>query len=149
MSVIGEAASIAGIIGLAGQAIQAASAVYNLLEAYRRVSSRVLEIQEEIASLQQILEGVATLGTQSSESATAQLTDLHTSVLKCQSVLEQLKMRLQPLKITSTGFKRFFKKAKLAADTEYFSTISHQIHLCRADVSLHLELLQRYIYSSW
>jgi hypothetical protein len=35
------------------------------------------------------------------------------------------------------------KKVKAAADVEYFSTISHQIHLCRADVSLHLALLQR------
>jgi len=49
-----------------------------------------------------------------------------------------------PLEATSAGFfEKLLKKVKAAADVEYFSTISHQIHLCRADVSLHLILLQR------
>jgi hypothetical protein len=44
MSVIGEVASIAGIIGLAGQTLQAASSVYSFLKVYQRVHPRILEI---------------------------------------------------------------------------------------------------------
>jgi hypothetical protein len=51
MSVIGEVASIAGIIGLAGQTLQAVSLAYNLLKAYTRVHPKDLEIQEEISRL--------------------------------------------------------------------------------------------------
>jgi hypothetical protein len=61
MSVIGEVASIAGIVGLAGQTLQAASSVYSLLKAYKRVHPRFLEIQEEISRLQEVLQVVARL----------------------------------------------------------------------------------------
>ena len=72
------------------------------------------------------------------------MASLHRSVLKCGPVLEKLEIQMLPLEATSAGFfEKLLKKVKAAADVEYFSTISHQIHLCRADVSLHLILLQR------
>jgi hypothetical protein len=143
-SVIGEVASIAGIIGLAGQTLQAACSVYNLLKAYKRVHPRVLEIQAEIARLKEALEAIARLTAGSSHPAVSELNNLRASVLKCGTVLENLRIHLQDVEVTSAGFfKKLLKKAKIAADVEYFSTISHQIQLCRADVSLDLQLVQR------
>lgn len=142
MSVIGEVASITGIISLAGQTLQAASSVYNLLKAYKRVQPRVLDIQAEVARLIETLQSVTPLGVRSSNPASDQLTNLQTSVLRCESILENLRKQLKPLEATSTGFfKKFLKKTKIAADMECFSIISQQIHQCRADVSLHLEVL--------
>jgi hypothetical protein len=144
MSVIGEVASIAGIIGLAGQTLQAASSVYSLLKAYKRVHPRVLEIQEEISRLQEVLQAVARLKSLCPNSARSDLASLDRSVLKCGPVLERLKIQMLPLEATSARFfMKLLKKVKVAADVEYFSTISHQIYLCRVDVSLHLDLLQR------
>ena len=144
MSGLGEVASIAGIISLAGQTVQTASSVYNLLKAYKRIYPRVLEIQKEIVSLQNILHGVANLNSQASLSTRNQFSSLQACVIGCRKALESLERQLRPLEATSTGlFKRILKKAKLAADAEYFSTMYRQLQLCRADLSLQLELLQR------
>lgn len=146
MSVIGEVASIAGIVSLAGQTLQAASSVYNLLKAFKRVDPRVVEIEAEIARLKETLQDVTRLSARSPNSATGHLSNLHTSVLKCGPILESLKLQLQPLEATSNSFfRKLLKKAKIAADVEYFPTLSHQIQLCRADISLCLQLLQRLV----
>jgi hypothetical protein len=95
------------------------------------------------------LQRVARLRARSSNPAISDLNNLDISVRKCGPILESLKIQLQPLEATSSGFfRKLLKKAKVAADVEYFSTISHQIHLCRADVSLHLDLLQRSVQVS-
>ena len=141
MSVIGEVASIAGIIGLVGQTLQIASSVCNLLKAYKRVYPRALEIQEEIPQLQQ---GAASLNSPCLNSTRSDLVSLHRSVLKCGPVLGKLKIQLLPLEATSAGFfRKLLKKVKVAADVEYFSTISPQVYFCRADVTLYPDLLQK------
>ena len=146
MSGVSEVASIAGIVSLAGQTVQTASSVHNLLKAYKRVYPRVLEIQKKIVSLQNNLHGVASLNIQASTSTMNQFSSLQACVTGCHKALELLEGQLRPLKATSTGlFKKILKKAKHAADAEYFSTIYHQFHLCRSDLSLQLELLQRYV----
>lgn len=51
MAAVGEAATIAGLLGLAGLAVQATTKLYTYLNDYRRINPRIADVVQELQRL--------------------------------------------------------------------------------------------------
>src|SRR6186713_2384188 len=96
MSGLGEAASIAGLISLAGQAVQATSALYTFIQTYKHTKPKLLGIADEIAQLQRTIIDIRAIANHAA--ATPEIDGyclrLHGKLLTCQSRIRGWKEKI-------------------------------------------------------
>lgn len=145
MSVLGEVASIASIITIAGQAIQASSSLYTFVKTYNAVRPKLLEIAEEVTRLQKTLsaiESIASRATASPEIAEC-CSRLRDKLAACQNNIQEWRNRLALALKGSSKVAKIFRKVKIAADRGFFGELRSQMVQTREELTLELSIFQR------
>lgn len=128
MAGIGEAATIAGLISLAGQTVHAASTLYAFFKAYRSVYPRVQEIVSALDGLLNCLSNVRqAASTAEIVHGQGAIIDVFAAIKGCYELLENIETQIDPIKASGKG--NIVKKLKLAAQKDYFTTIYQQLLL--------------------
>jgi hypothetical protein len=145
MAGLGEATSFAGLISLAGQAVQATSALYTFYERYKAVDVHVEQIGKELGNLRSSLRQIELLTTDES-AKTLQSTDaaatLSHHILECRDEIESWNRKLDSINLCGAqGAKRFLRKIKVSANREYLVGIRERLRFQREQLDLSLNLL--------
>jgi hypothetical protein len=141
------ASGAAGLISLAGLAIQSASTLYTFCHKLPRVAGEVEAIISEIRALSQTLESIQQITSdreaQKLSARTSELfAKLQEGVARCTADLEAWNTGMAALKMEDGKWaKNAVKKLKLAADTGRFSETKLKISAHRGQLGLLLELL--------
>lgn len=135
---IGEAASIAGLFGLAGQTVQAASTLYRFVQAYKNVSIEIASTTEEIVRLENVLCHAQKLAADTPVSTLLSpdiVAALEKDIGLCRSDLQKWNEEVESLKHTQISHPRkVLNKLKIASDKGFFLLI-------RAGISKHLKAI--------
>ena len=123
MSGLGEAASIAGIIGVAGQAISSASALYTFCKTYRHVEPDIEHTTNEVERLSTVLlqleRLVPTLSAAACSPATIRAAEYQIGA--CKNDLADWSRTVDGLDLKNARVtKRMKEKLKIAADRGFF-----------------------------
>lgn len=125
---LGEAASIAGIISLAGQTLQAITTITAFCKAYKNVHTDIAKASTSLELLRRVLlqiETTATFSLVPSRCPPALISHLRDCVSKCR---EDLHVWIEWTKKVdfgnSGGLEKVWKRAKVAADRSQFSRLS-------------------------
>ena len=145
MSVVGEVASIAGIISIAGQTLQASSALYTFIQTYKGVGPKLLEIAEEVTRLQKTLAAIRTIASRAAASLeiAEYCSRLHDKLAACETNIQRWRDRLALGLESSSKAEGFFKKVKIATNRNFFGDLRSQIVQCREELILELSIFQR------
>lgn len=145
---IGEAASILGILGVAGQAIESASTLYTFCKAYKEVTSELERMLTDIESLISLLVEIKRLlPALSAASASPGILDaVQRQVQTCNADLATWTEKIDSLGLdTAMGPKPMLKKVKIAADKGYFAGIRAKLSSKREEITLLIALLASYV----
>lgn len=131
MAGVAEAASIAGVISLVGQAVQAASSLYTFLEIYRHLSSRLSDTLAQVSNLQETLEIAVQVLSKASAVTSSEaiiLNKLRDTIRECQTDLEASKNALEKHDFRNVkGTTRRLANLKLTADKAFFTNLSTRL----------------------
>ena len=135
---LGEAASIAGLLSLAGQTLQAASTIYTFIHNYKGVSAEIDSVAGHVLRLQDLLVHVQKLMTNAdllNPPSPDMLARLRTGIATCQADLITWNGRIEALRNSQLSRpKKLLQKVKIASDHRFFSPI-------RSDISAHFQNL--------
>jgi hypothetical protein len=145
MAGLGEVASFAGLISLAGQTVQATSALYTFYERYKTADVQVEQIGKELRNLRDSLQQIELLTTDESAKA-SQPTDaaatLSHHILECHDEIESSNRKLDSINLCGAqGTKGFLRKIKVSANREYSIGIRERLRFQREQLGLSLNLL--------
>lgn len=146
MAGIGEAASIAGLIALAGSTLQSACNLYSFCKSYQSVQPKLQGVSEEIDRLKETLSQVQIVVSHAATplpSSFSNITALQNSICRCQTSLEDIERKIKQGQIR--GRFMFLRTAKLAANPDQFAAISRQLSSHREDLMIKLESLAWYV----
>jgi hypothetical protein len=133
---IGEAASIAGIINLAGQAVQAVTTIAAFCNAYKSVHQDITRASRDLEILRRVLlqvETTATFALLPSRCPQDLLSHLRDCISACRKDLHEWNDWSRKVDLDCAGgLERIWKKVKVAADKSHFSKLSN-------GVSTHIE----------
>jgi len=141
------ASGIAGLIGLAGLAVNSASSLYTFCRKIPRVASEVEAVVDEIRRLKETLESVQQVivdrGVLKASARTpGVIVKLKDKIKGCEVDLEAWNISMTGLKMDDGKWaKNALKKLKLAADEGRFSDMRMKISSHRDHLSLLVELL--------
>jgi hypothetical protein len=122
--VVGEVASIARLISLAEQSVQAASSLYTFFKAYKNVHPKIHEVAQALNRLCTLLSNVwktASRAEVQRSSTYPTLTALIIGIKDCYEFLDNTEKQLDPIKTRPKD--KIFTKLKIAAQKDYFPTI--------------------------
>ena len=145
MAGLGEVASFAGLISLAGQTVQVTSALYTFYERYKTVDVQVAQIGNELRSLRNSLQQIELLATDES-AQTSQPTDaaatLSHHILECRDEIKSSNQKLDSINLCGAqGAKRFLRKIRVSVNKEYLMGIRERLRFQREQLDLSLSLL--------
>jgi len=133
---IGEAASIAGIISLAGQAVQAVTTITAFCNAYKNVHQDIVRASRDLEILRRVLlhvETTATFALLPSRCPQGLLSHLRDCISACRKDLHEWNDWSRKVNLDCAGrLEKIWKKLKIAADKSHFSKLS-------SGVSTHIE----------
>lgn len=144
------ASSVAGLIGLAGLAVQSASALYTFCRKIPRVAGEVEAIISEVRRLSQTLEAVKQVASDRtshkfSSRTSRVIAELGEEIAQCTRDLDAWNTSMVALKMRDGKWARdAMKKLKLAADAGRFSESRLKISAHRDQLALLIELLTVY-----
>ncbi|PQE26680.1 hypothetical protein CJF30_00011107 [Rutstroemia sp. NJR-2017a BBW] len=139
---LGEAASIAGVISLAGLTIQATSMLYTFCKTYEDIDVQFRQTGKELENLQNILRQIERFTTDGTLLSTDAISILKARISECQHDIELWNQKLALLGFDKAkGTKRFLTKIKMSADKAYFTKIRERLCIHRAQIDLSLGLL--------
>lgn len=137
MAGIGEAATIAGLLNLAGQAVQVATGLYTYLKAYKDIHPRISDAAQELEQLHLCLSEIwkaASLAASGAGPPPSSLALIFASLKKCQDCMRQIESDLDSVKTKARKIR--LKKLKIAAEKDYFLNISVQLSIRRQELLL-------------
>jgi hypothetical protein len=147
MAGIGEAATIAGLLSLAGQAVQAATVLYTYLKAYKDIHPRISDAAQELEHLHLCLSEIwkaASLAATGASASPSSLELIFTSLDKCYECMRQVEVDLDSVK--GKARKGLIKKLKIAAEKDYFLNITVQLSVRRQELLLLLSTSSWYVF---
>ncbi|KAI1618293.1 hypothetical protein EDD36DRAFT_426064 [Exophiala viscosa] len=130
MAVVGEAASIAGLAALAGQAIQAASSLYSFIKAYKNIHPTIERVASILQALHTCLSDVRRIALHADDvhgHHHPEVAEIFSSIKCCYDLFDQIEQRLDPIK--SRVRRTIGKKLKIAANAGYFPSIYQQLSM--------------------
>ena len=148
---LGEAASIAGIVSLAFQCLEAIAATLDFCKAYNEAQADVQRALNDLELLQQVLVDVETTAAKAlvpSKCPASLVAFLHKCVACCRRDLISWVSSIKPLQLNyASGVPKVWKKIKIAADGKRFSSIAtsammhtHRINTCLELIDCGLDL---------
>ena len=142
---IGEAASIAGIISLAAQTVQAITTITAFCKAYKNVHDDIVRASTDLEVLRRILlhvETTATFALVPNRCPPALLTHLRDCISACRQDLHHWNAWNQKTDLDHTsGLEKIWKKIKIAADKSHFSKLSDRVSAHVGGITLCCQLL--------
>lgn len=130
MAVVGEVASVAGLVSLAGQAVVAASSLYSFIKAYKNVHPQIQEVALTLQALHICLSGVRRIALHANTVHGQQhpeVAEIFASVKSCSELFDQIETRLNPIR--NRVKRTICKKLKIAAEDGYFPSIYQQLSM--------------------
>ena len=128
MAGLGEAASLAGLISLAGQAIQGVSKIYAFIKAYQTIAPKAQVVAKELELLKQALSQTQITASRATivvPELRAPIELLHAAVSSCQTRLSQISRDNEVLPLQKKT--AVWKRIKVAALQDYFAAIHAQL----------------------
>jgi septation ring formation regulator EzrA len=145
MAGLGEAASIAGLISLAGQTIQATSKLYTFFQTYKTIHTQFERTGQELESLEDVLrqiERVITNATVKGSTPIDVIVTLEARVKECRDDIEKWTKKVELLGLDGAkSTKRVITKLKVTADKAYFTRVREQLCFHRSQINLSLGVL--------
>lgn len=142
MSVVGEVASVAGLIGLTGQTLIGCLKVYSGIISYKSVSQHAWYVADDCESLTSTVSRIQDILSQAAsgyDRLDQFIRALFKAISKCQATLREIETKLDAL---SAGKKpNRMQRLKIAALDDFFSTIQNKIVSERENLNLHLSAL--------
>ena len=144
------ASSVAGLIGLAGLAVNSASTLYTFCRKLPRVAGEVEAVLDEVRRLSQTLGSIQqVVGDRGTQTASARtpgvVVKLQEEITRCTADLETWTSSMAALEMDDGKWaKNSVKKLKLAADAGRFSETRLKISSHRNQLALLVELLTVY-----
>jgi predicted nucleic acid-binding Zn-ribbon protein len=141
------ASAVAGLLGLAGLAVQCASTLYTFCRKIPRVAVEVEAVLDEIRRLKQTLESIQQVDSDRSAQTMSIRTKgvvskLQDEIVRCTTDLEAWNTCMAALEMEDGKWaKNSIKKLKLAADKGMFSETRLKISSHRDQLALLIELL--------
>lgn len=145
---IGEAASVIGILGLAGETIKASSKLYTFCKAYQSLDVQFEKISNELVGLENDIGRIeATVKIVADDaSLREQFVNLGITLTECRKCIEVWTKRIEDLDLESMkGRKAFVTKLKVVADRDYFPSIQREIRDFRGRINTALNLFDLYV----
>jgi hypothetical protein len=145
---LGEAASILGILGVAGQAIESASTLYTFCKAYKVVNSELERMIQDIESLFNLLVEIKRLLPVLSATASSPeiINAAQRQIQTCNVDLASWVQKIDFLNLdTAKGPRAMYKKVKIVADKGYFAGIRTQLSSHREEITLLITVLASYV----
>ena len=128
MSVVAEAASVAGLVSLAGQAVQATSRLYAFIKAYKELSFETEALLKELAYLRDVLDGIAAVAEATSSAnndVTPAIRRLHGGLQRCRETIVEVEGNLKRVIEPPEG--HVLRKMKVAARKDFFDRLRQTI----------------------
>ena len=142
---IGEAASIAGIISLAGQTIQATSKLYNFVKRYQTIDSKFEQTENHIKGLRSILQQLERITSNVDAIAlipAVAITVVRARLSDCYNDMKQYSWKVELLELDEAkGVGRVLRKIKLSADNNIFKEIGKMLANHKAQIILCVAML--------
>jgi hypothetical protein len=142
MSVVGEVASVAGLIGLTGQTLNGCLKVYSGIISYKSVSRHARYVADDCESLTSTLsriQDILSLAASGYDRLDQSINALFSAISKCQTTLREIESKLDAI---SAGKKpNRMQRLKVAALDDFFSSIQSHIVSERENLNLHLSAL--------
>jgi chromosome segregation ATPase len=142
---LGEAASIAGLISLAGQTIQATSKLYTFCQTYKNINARLEQTRIEIQGLRSILQQIETITSEATAStlvSSESLANMKARITDCRTDLENWTQKVDSFGLDEAQrAKRILTKIKLSVNKAFFAMIREQLCFHRTQIDLSLGLL--------
>ncbi|MCJ1264117.1 hypothetical protein MMC22_003988 [Lobaria immixta] len=140
MAGVGEAASIAGLITVAGQCLDLLSKLYTLVKAFQDVFPQARKLADELTLLRQCLSQIQNIASRAvnivpdlSEPVTA----LFTTVSRCENTVCQIEQKIQT--IHPSKKKLIWNRVKVAAARDFFTLLQAQVLSEKQDLILRLD----------
>jgi hypothetical protein len=127
MAGVGEAASIAGLVSLAGQTVQAASTLYAFFKAYKSVHPKIQEVASALEGLLNCLSNVRRAASGAEIVYRQRKIDVFAGIKDCYELLNDIETQLDPIRANTKGC--MGKKLKIAVQKDYFTVIYQQLLL--------------------
>lgn len=146
MAGLGEAASVAGLIALAGSTFQAVCNVYAFCKSYQSVQPKLQGVMEELGRLKETLSQVQRVASQAATPSSGSLNTiavLQNNICECRASLEDLEGLVQQSQRRGRG--TLFRTAKVAANPDHFAAIYRQLSSHRENLTIKLGLLAWYV----
>ncbi|KAL9112350.1 MAG: hypothetical protein Q9227_003468 [Pyrenula ochraceoflavens] len=128
MSGVGEIASVAGIISLAGQSVQVASSLYSFIEAYKQIVPEAERLLDEIERLRKIISDIVVVADahlQTANSGGSLVQRLQDAISRCSRTMSETELSLKEVSECSNGRRK--NRIKAAAQKGYFTDLSRRI----------------------
>ena len=140
MAGVGEAASIAGLIVVAGQCLDQLSKLYSLVKAFQGAFEQARKLADELTLLRQCLSQIQNIASPAisivpdlSEPVVA----LFTTVSRCQNTIAEIQQKIQT--IYPSKKRLIWKRVKVAAARDFFTLVQTQVLSEKQDLILRLD----------
>lgn len=146
MSGVGEAASVAGLVALAGQTVEVAGKTYRLVRAYKNVSPQAEAVVSEVQTLSDRLRQIHRFGGDANIMAPElgiDVSPLYNAVEQCRCGLDAVGAEMEKLRATGSG--HGWKKMKAVMMKDIFSGAQRQISSLKQDLMLQMDILKWYV----
>ena len=142
---LGEAASIAGLISLAGQTMQAITTIAAFCKAYNNVHTDIVKSATNLELLRRVLlqiEKTANFSLAPSRCPPALMSHLRDCVSACRQDMHSWLEWTKSIDISKAGrLEKIWKKIRVAADQNHFSRLSNGVSAHIENITLCFQLL--------
>jgi hypothetical protein len=143
---VGEAASILGILGVTGQAVESASTLYTFCKAYKQVHSELENTTREVQCLVNVLFQLEHClpPLLAAECPVETINAIQREMVACREDLARWTQKIDSLDL-SAAKGTMLKKVKIAADKSYFAGMRGQLSSHRELITALMTVLGSYV----
>ena len=140
MAGLGEAAGVAGLIGLAGQCLEQLSKLHAFTKAFQNAAPEAMKITDELMLLRQCLNqvhGLASRAVSLEPDLPDSIRALSAAVSKCHKAILDIEQKIRSI---HPGEKRVaWSKFKVAMSKDYYTRLYNQLSHEKQDLMLRLD----------
>lgn len=142
MSVVGEIASVAGLIGLTGQTLSGCAKVYSAIISYKSVSQQAGHVANDCEALKSTLSRIQDILSQfssQSDRIDQSIDALFSAISKCQTTLREIEGKIDTLSADKKPTR--LQRAKVVSLDSFFTSIQSNLVSERENLNLYLSAL--------
>lgn len=140
MAGVGEAASIAGLITVAGQCLDLLLKLYTLVKAFQDAFPQARKLADELTLLRQCLSQIQNIASRANNivpDLSEPVRALFTTVSRCENTVLQIEQKIQT--IHPSKKKLIWNRVKVTAARDFFTLLQAQVLSEKQDLILRLD----------